>query len=257
MRGIIKKDLYLERKNIFLCLGVYSFMAVIAIVAVIFAKNDLVFAKEFDLDTNNISMCLTMLVFLMVFFLQGKICGIDEKRKWSYFGTSTPLTEKGLVASRYTLIFMIASTGVVICFCFDVLISLITGIHTDNTIIYMMLLFVNIAYEALELPFIIRYGSSRGTNVKVAVLLSVFFFVILYALFGDISGWVEFFKKLKDNQDIAKYINGEAITARLLNMAAPKLLMATLLPHIIVLFYYISYRISCKLYLKGTEEYDA
>ena len=257
MRGIIKKDLYLERKNIFLCLGVYSFMAIIAIAAVIFAKNNLVFAKEFGLDTNNISMCLAMIVFLMVFFLQSKVCGIDERRKWSYFGTSTPITEKGLVASRYTLMFMIAFTGFVICFCFDILISLVTGIHTGNTIVFMMLLFVNIFYEALELPFVIRYGSGRGTNVKVSVLLTVFFFVILYALFGDISGKVEFFKQLKDNPDIAKYINGEAITARLLNMAAPKLLMATLLPHIIVLLYYLSYRISCKLYLKGTEEYDA
>ena len=41
------------------------------------------------------------------------------------------------------------------------------------------------------------------------------------------------------------------------DMAAPKLLIATFLPHIIVLLYYLSYRISCKLYLKGTEEYDA
>ena len=73
----------------------------------------------------------------------------------------------------------------------------------------------------------------------------------------DISGMVEFFKRLKDNPDISKYINGEAITARLLDMAAPKLLIATFLPHIIVLLYYLSYRISCKFYLKGTEEYDA
>ena len=40
MRGIIKKDLYLERKNIFLCLGVYLFMVIIAIVAVLLKKDD-------------------------------------------------------------------------------------------------------------------------------------------------------------------------------------------------------------------------
>ncbi|MDE7093708.1 MAG: hypothetical protein K2O52_02230, partial [Oscillospiraceae bacterium] len=69
---------------------------------------------------------------------------------------------------------------------------------------------------------------------------------IIYALFGDLSifGSVDnFYEK------IINFIDGK-------NTPEILLLVIGIFMHVAVLFYYLSYKISCKYYLKGVECYD-
>ena len=115
---------------------------------------------------------------------------------------------------------------------------------------------INFAINTKSLPFVIRYGSKRGVNIKVAVILIIALCIGIYALFGDISYFMKGEGFVNQIQEAVMNINGNEVADKLLKQDASKLLIASLIPHIIVGLYYLSYRISCKLYLKGTEEYD-
>ena len=252
MRGLIIKDLYIARKTLLIYFGAMVLNSLFFVIVGTF-----LFINE-DLNgmVNNTSLIIAFLCLIVRNNLQGRLIGIDERRKWGYFGVSTPVATRGIVAAKYAVVFLLSFVGFVFCFIMDIIFSFVTGVYINNSIIYMGILFLDIIWFAIELPFVIRYGSKRGVNIKVAVILIIALCIGVYALFGDISYFMKGEGFVNQIQEAVMNINGNEVADKLLRQDASKLLIASLVPHIIVGLYYLSYRISCKLYLKGTEEYD-
>ena len=252
MRGLIIKDLYFARKTLLIYFGVMVLNSLFLMIAaaILFLNEDL------DGMINSTSLALAFLCLIVINSLQNRLIAIDERRKWGYFGISTPVTSRGVVAAKYAVVFLLSFVGFVFCFIMDIVFSFITGVYIDNSIIYMGILFFGIIWFAIELPFVIRFGSKRGNNVKVAIFLFIILCIGIYALFGDISYFMKGEGFGRQIQKIIMNVDGDMVMDKLLRQEAHKLIIASLIPHIIVALYYLSYRISCKLYMKGMEEYD-
>jgi uncharacterized membrane protein YciS (DUF1049 family) len=110
--------------------------------------------------------------------------------------------------------------------------------------IRLFLFFLQLFLRAVETPFLVRYGSKSGKQVKLLVLLGAVFLVIVYLLFGPLPDSDTVF------ETIVNWFSGEnKLSGMLLGAAA-------ILPYMIVALYYVSYRISCRLYQRGVEAYD-
>ena len=102
-----------------------------------------------------------------------------------------------------------------------------------------------ILYCALEFPFQFRYGSKNGVKYKVGLFLLLFYLGMIYLLFGPPI----------DSNEIIDYLfklaRGEAQLPKWMQYAG------VFLPYVAMGAYYISYKISCRVYLKGVEQYEA
>ena len=193
--------------------------------------------------------CVTyFLVFQMIAMAQGNLFAHDERKVWSSYITGSPLGTRGQVLSKYYMVLALSFVGFVWgAFC-DTISMLVSGIYGSAAIIYTVIFFGQILFRAIELPFLIRFGQKHGRNYKILVFVIVAFACIVYALFGKIP------KGLSLEMIITSIVklsgNPTAISTAFLGVIA-------LCPYVIFGMYYISYKISCKLYQKGVENYDA
>jgi hypothetical protein len=96
----------------------------------------------------------------------------------------------------------------------------------------------------VETPFLVRYGSKSGKQVKLLVLFGVVFLIIVYLLFGPLPDSNTIFDTI-----VNWFSSNDKLSGVLLGIAA-------ILPYMILALYYISYRISCQLYQRGVETYE-
>jgi hypothetical protein len=98
--------------------------------------------------------------------------------------------------------------------------------------------------RALEIPFVVRYGSKNGAKYKGCIFAAIILAVIIYMLFGYIPRFMsaEHFFEWYENM-MNSTTNG-------------MLIFIAVLPYISLTLYCISYRISCRLYQKGVDTYD-
>ena len=99
----------------------------------------------------------------------------------------------------------------------------------------------------IDIPFIIRFGKKRGESVKIMVIGGLFIGAIVYALFGPLPGEDgEFFIRVYDWWETFK---AGAAQDWIYWLLAGFLWLT-------IFGYYFSYKLSCKLYMKGVEQYD-
>lgn len=191
----------------------------------------------------NMWAVLTMIVpFVMFSASNGELFRYDEREKWCCFAASTPQTSKGQVLVKYY--FTLAAHVVILFLCFlvDNLYVAVSGdIAASNMMFGYIFFCVSLMMNALEFPFFFRFGSNHGGQVKTASVLTVFLLLCIYGLFGDISFLLDgnFAETLKN------LFSGFAALWGLI-----------LLPAAAILLYYLSYRISLRMYRKGMESYE-
>ena len=108
-------------------------------------------------------------------------------------------------------------------------------------LVLQLIVFIQIFFRAFETPFIIRFGSKKGNIIRMVFMGTIVLIILTYALFGDLSifGSVE---------DLIKWFQDT------FSENIPMFLRIS--PAVILFLYWISYKISCFLYLKGGESYD-
>lgn len=192
---------------------------------------------------------LGLIVYVPIFALTGdmfqsSIFESDESKKWAYFIASSPMTVKGQVGSKYWFTLLTSYAVLVWCAVCDAISCAVHDNPNSMISLIVMLFFIQIMMRAVEMPFIIRFGSKIGAVYKGIVFSVLIFAVIVYLLFGDLSkfGSVEnfyswFFKMMSGGS------NG-------------MLIFSAALPYVSVGLYYLSYRLSCGFYMKGAENYD-
>ena len=196
-------------------------------------------------------MCMEFGYFI-IGMMQSNVLAGDETKKWGYFTASHPKGVTGQVYMKYVLIFMMCGMLMVSYYFFDALFCQIAFAVTGQEVkmifqISLILFFLQILLRAIEIPFLIRYGSKKGANIKSVMLLSVLLLGLIYLLFGPLP---ESMEDLTDK--IFAFIEGLQTGA-----STPALnLFLGIFEWVALIGYYISYKISCKLYMKGVEQYD-
>lgn len=240
MQGLLYKEFVQNKQN--LC---YLFISILGISALSFMPSgeDAEIPKE---AYALIGMFAYVIDFLLLNAFQPNFFQIDETKKWSYFSVSTPKGVKGVVWAKYVFVFMITGIVLIICYVADNLFTMVTGTETSVMLLYMICFFVHIFLSAIDIPFMLRFGTKAGILYRGILFLLVLFALITYALFGDLSifGSIDnFYDKIINLMDGSEIPEGVWLGL-------------AIFMHGSVLLYYFSYQISCKYYLKGVECYE-
>lgn len=206
-----------------------------------------------------LAMPMILMFYVMAFFITGTVQSAvfqqDEAKKWGYFTASHPKGIKGAMYAKYLMTFLMSLLTMVSLTYADQLFilcdHLILGTKREELMSYSMifelLLFVQLFLRAIDIPFNVRFGTKRGTSVKVALILALILGGFIYLMFGPLPESPEvLFEKIYDF--VVNMQNGAA--SEWLNIALGAFLCVT------IGAYVLSYHISCKLYLKGVEQYD-
>ncbi len=244
MWGLIYKDLVSNKKNLLLCYGCTVFYGIMFMFFPFIVGDE---AEGMEQANQVFSAIVIILAYVMTGeAFQGSIFLNDEHKKWAYYISSTPYGAVGQVQAKYWVILVTTFATNLLCIFIDSIFGVVhIGTGSQIFLIYIataILLFL----RAIEIPFIIRYGSKQGIWVK-----SIFFFVlvfgaIVYALFGDLS----YFGSTDDFWEwYFSIINGEGISDGLM-------LFIGIFPLVTMALFYGSYKLSCRFYLKGAENFE-
>ena len=174
---------------------------------------------------------MIMLVVLSAFF-QG-----DDRKLWAYFTASTPDGIKAFLKSKYTFIIALNSLYFV-CWCITdfVLMCLHNAVSGDKTGVLfdvgIAFFFLTLFLTAIAIPFYVRFGVTKGSVIRIIALIAITVVIcIIIYVFPD-----EAFGKMLEV---------------IMNMMNCKIAALVSLVTMI-----LSYHISCKLFMKGVEEYN-
>ena len=251
MIGLIRKDFYLNRKPII----AFSAMALGYAVMMIIASS-LLHAMNSPINVEFFSLINTMLFYLCSIGVQSTMAQTDLGKKTRYYFCASPARIKGFVASKYYESFLIGFIVFLYCEIFDLILSMICGTLVNNSLLHVALLFLIMVLQSFTIPLFIGFGR-HGEHFKTVIILILFICAAIYGLFGDVSffmkkdGVITVLRSMMENADT------ESILAWLLGAAYPVLICVLLLPHLMILLIYVSYRISCTLFRRGATTYEA
>jgi hypothetical protein len=247
MIGLIYKDICIMKKSLI-------FNAVILLAVSLFFcfpwKQSL--SEWSGAQENEIYVAVFLVVPLFVWFFAAILIGSvqeilflhDENKCYSAFISSTPLTGNGQVLCKYYEMVMLSAVLLVWGAVCDQIICLVNGLSGSTLGMRMCFFFIQLFLRAVETPFMVRYGSKAGKQVKLLVLVGAAFLGIVYLLFGPLPDSDTLFETIG-----RWFLSEEKMSGLLLGAAA-------ILPYAVLTLYYVSYRISCGLYQKGVETYD-
>ncbi len=197
-------------------------------------------------------MLTYFMLMMLSYFMNDELHKADEKRLPVYFAIASPAGVNGYVKSKYLCTLLLPFIAMNICLLTDLTAAAILDLRQDVTQvtsfmgIYTGLFMMIILLSAIELPFMVRFGVKKGGNVKAVIFLGIFAAAGIYFLFGDIS----MFGSMEDIiQFLIDVLNGKRGGTTMLAISA-------LLPLVTLALYYLSYLLSCKLYLKGVEQLE-
>lgn len=241
MRGLLYKELSLNKFNL-----VSFFCSVILL-------SFLLFFAAADEDGQSAGEAFIGLFAIFTYFIDFYILNMfttnfiqaDEQKNTAYFSVTTPEGVSGVVWSKYVLVLLSAVLLVVWCFVLDTIIPTFFGIALGAQILYVILFYLHLFLSAIDMPFMFRFGAKAGSTYKAVLSLLVLLGVIIYGLFGDLSmfGSIDAFYDA-----LFEFLSGESIPDGFW-------LVLGAFPFVSIGAYYLSYKISCKLYLKGVETY--
>ena len=166
----------------------------------------------------------------------------DENKTASAFAISLPQGGKGHIQSKYWYLLIMLLTTLFITFISDTISFCFLGGKFSAAMVLIFLFSGRLLMFAIEIPFMVRFGVMKGIKIKGIIVSVILLLVITYFLFGDIS-WLLY------SDDPAK---------TLINwlQSGDILLILSLLPPFSIFAYWLSCKISVKLFRKGAENYE-
>lgn len=199
--------------------------------------------------TNSLVRCIGTAI--AAFCVSGMLTGVflgDDKKLWGYFVVSTPAGIRGAMYSKYLLLALmnvlyLAAWYVTDC-CLATLRYFAVGEEAPSLLgLYVAVFFLLLLLSALDIPFIVRYGAKRGSIIKLIYMLSLaILFTVIFAMVLP--------ETIRDRliQKAIDLYHGQVSTGMLLAVG--------LYPWGALTAYCLSYKLSCKLFLKGVNRYD-
>ena len=224
----------------------YSFIAMIAS-ALLCCAFAMVFSiigeRAFGLDIATLFIILTYYcAFIIPGITSTFLFEADEGRAASSFAMSIPQGAKGHIESKYWYILIQNLTVLFIAFIADAITYGILEGRFTATIILVLIFCWRLLLSAVETPFVIRFGSQKGLEIKSLIITFVVFLGLIYFLFGDISWLINSKDPVRALFDL---VQSGKITFAL-----------SLFPFISIAAYWLSCRISVKVFRKGAENYE-
>ena len=175
------------------------------------------------------------------------IFGGDDRKLYAYFTVSTPQGVRGSLYYKYVLafamngLFMVSSifAGSI----YDTLYYAITGKeNTSLNTLYIAIFFLLLTICAWDIPFMIRFGQKKGSYIKTALMLGIS--TILVVTFDYLPD------PIKDEvmKLFSAVMGGEISDNMMLGISFVPILCAAA--------FYLSYKFSCKLFMRGVDGYD-
>lgn len=189
------------------------------------------------------SVMVYIIIFLVVGTMQAQMFENDESKRWADYIVSTPKLARGQVESKYIFTLTVTIGAMILAMIGSDIANVISG-SSDMSIMLYILVIVQIFLRAVEIPFIIRWGSKVGTVLKSIMFLVLLLAGIGYLLFGDLSFWNDMDKVY---EKMLGFLSGD--------FSEGFFVFLGIAPYAVGILYYLSYRISAKLYLKGAENY--
>ncbi len=178
--------------------------------------------------------------------LSSMIVSDDEKLTTRNYLLSLPLGAKKYVAEKYIFMGvyyyamnMFVTILLNICACSAGADEKWMGIISGLSGVYTLLAFGMLFFLAIEYPFVFAFGAKWAGYVRTAILALLMFLLFVFMLFGDISIW--------DNIELFAVF--ERLTSKTILMNT----ISIVWPAIVLLVYYLSYRISAALFKAGRE----
>ncbi|MBQ4283218.1 MAG: ABC-2 transporter permease [Lachnospira sp.] len=184
-------------------------------------------------------------IFMIIGGLQSNLFAHDEKNVYSSWAVSSPMTVKGQVLSKYYMSLLFGFVGLVLAYVVDIVASFTNGVVGSTVGVAMVMFFIQMFVASFDLPFIIRFGSKNGSMFKVIMMSVICFAAIVYGLFGPLPEG-DFGDFMWSKLEWLVYGDKGVVAIGFLALA----------PVAIALLYYLSYKVSVRLYMKGVENYE-
>ncbi|MBP3379309.1 MAG: ABC-2 transporter permease [Ruminococcus sp.] len=252
MSGFLYKQFRQNRIIILICAIIPVLMAYPMLGLSYIGEEDVFAVEAFFRGISEGSVMRTAFL-IFGYVISGMILSIsysgDELKKWVFFCAATPKGVKGLVRSKYamlfisslfTMVFIAACDAGVRAVCFHITGNKMTSVN----MILAAAFFIQLIFIAVELPFTLRFGTKAGNVVKVTVLFGALFAGIVYLLFGPIPGSFEAFA-----EELAMFVE------RIANGDIPSWIIPTVAA-VSVISFAVSCAVSERGILKGTDSYD-
>ncbi len=232
MFGLVYKELVTRKNHLLLILPIAALFTIMVI-------SDAATKDEYI----GVMMILAAVCIILVagMFEQGSFEN-DETKKWLSFIASSENGVRKQIGSKYLFnFFLMVSVFTYLELLFE-LAAAMTGINADMYCMALQLMmFFQMIYRAVESPFMVAFGSKYGNTIRMIVMLVLVFGFIVYSLFGDLS----------------IFGSTEEILLKAQQFLTDKGSYFILLtPACALILYYISFEISCRLYLHGGEYYE-
>lgn len=262
MIGAIRKDFILVRKQ-FLALSIMALILTLPLLLSVFvSKSAPGISMEAKLEgasevAGRCAVLCTVLAFAVTGSLQSILIQADIRRKNSLYFMSSPASVQGLVASKYYEVFLLSFGAFLYCMIVELIASVLAGTLLSYTILYLAVFFLQMLGCAINIPLITFFGPRVGGHARTVLLLILGLGALVYGLFGDISFFLSENGLNHKINTLMAHANNEDLLEKVLDLAMPYLVLLLLIPHLIVFFVYLSYRISCGVYRKGVENLEA
>ncbi len=198
-----------------------------------------------------VSMPAQMLPIMMIGFISNWVPNVlknDEKSKIHSYLAAMPFSGHTYITEKYVFIGICIYTAFSLCMAWNVISMafLPEGALLNILMLYSSVLieFFSLAFigASIEFPVFVAFGKEKGQMIKTAILEVIACFVAAYLFFGDLS----VFEKL-DIDLIIAWAETHVFALMLMSVISPLLTLS---------IYYISFRISARIYERKERDYE-
>lgn len=241
MWGLILKDIYTNKKTLIFSILGTLFFSIPFFISFGIADVDTENGKSVETVISMMYMMLYFFIFMIWVDIILATISNDEKPTWINYVVSSPVALKGQVQSKYCEGIIISMLCFSWCYMITQVGVALNDLETSYINIAVQLAFVLLLIYAIEIPFVVRFGSKHGNNIKFVLgMIIVIVFLICFLYGGDFENTLyKLWDMLLNNEFNDKII-----------------FLSSLFPYVVGVLYYVSYKISCKLYLKGAEHFE-
>lgn len=249
--GFLYKELRQNTKSIFAVILLPFFILLLLTVCLaIVSLNESYSSDGFVVRTVTSSSFRILSVGFGFFAVSGLLLSVfhgDDRKLWAYFTASAPKGVNRFLYSKYVLSFAMCGIYFVSCYVAE---NLLATIHwfvlgeemVSFTSIFVMIFFALIFMNSFSIPLMLRFGEKKGAVINLIVIICL-----------AIAGMVILTNILEDHPDkvfdwLIGFLKGE--------YSGITMLLLGLYPALSVGAYILSYKISCKIFMKGVNEYD-
>lgn len=171
----------------------------------------------------------------------------DDKKLWAYFIASTSMGVEKFLYTKYVLSFAMCGLYFVSSYFAETLLATISWFALGKELtafasIFIIVFFMLILQNSFSIPMMLRFGEKKGSIINLIIILCLAIMAILVLSFiprgmqDRVFAW------------LASFITGDH--------GDLTMLLLGLFPGFSVGAYILSYKVSCKIFMKGVNEYD-